>query len=451
MLVNNVPTELSFETNSNVSEKRSIGLQVMDKTFYKHKTNKKMINNVLNEIEEIKQRNLENEINYIDFLVISDEEYHKSLEETDTLVEDLCEEDITDILSIQKLISVYKHIFEIFSYLIGEAYFEWKLFKEKLNLHEVKLRMSNVNYANFNQRMVNCFLNKISKNKKFSEEFVRRSHGGISKFFRWVKAVLKIYIYKIQQKLKKKSIESIANQTNNIGNHSHVSMFSSNAISRMNKSEILEKKFHEEKIVKLKLRSDDDSLSSVYEIEANNTKTMNSSENNINIKSKSSNNNNLFFTGVENNPNNSNNQNPVLKLEKTPKIKYKENIRKKQNSSPLLVVPEIKPKIMKLDFDFTKNKEKKETKTLESLPFLEMKTFHQLRSYYEILKQEKENINNKHFRDLEAISKKNQISHNNMINILARNRLKVIDDETLNLYMNMLREDDEVIKCRWKK
>jgi hypothetical protein len=450
MIVNNIPTELSFESHPQISEKKSTGQQIMDKVFYKHKTNKKMINNVLNEIEEIKKRNLENEINYLDFLIISDEEYQKSLEEIDTIVDDLSEEDVTDILSIQKLISVYKHIFEIFSYLIGEAYFEWRLFKEKLNLHEVKLRMSNINYASFNQRMINCFLNKISKNKKFSEEFVRRNQGGISKFFRWVKAVLKIYIYKAQQKIKKNSENENGNNNINHANNSHVSMFSSNAISRLSKTEILEKKFHEEKIVKLKLRSDDDSLSSVYEIN-----TRNSSENNNNSKSS----NNVFFTGVENptqilksDRNSLNIQNTKRKKnEKNENFTNFTNLKKKENKSPLPIVPDIKPKLMQLEFDYTKEKDKKESKTLDSLPFLQFKTFHQLRSYYEILKQEKDNINNKHFKDLEAISKKNQINTGNMINILARNRLKVLDDDTLNMYMNCIKEEDEVIKCRWKK
>jgi hypothetical protein len=387
MIINKLPSEFSFVANVD-QEKLAMPFTNSPKVIKKHQPN-----NVMHEIEELNQKKAEIEIDYITLITISETEYKKSEEDAKLLIDDINEDDIIDIMSIKKLQSFYRHILEVYSYLIGEPYFDWRIFKEKLNLHETKFKMANVNYKIFNKRNINFHLNKISKNKILSNES-NKLPDGILKIFRWVKSILKIYLYKYQEKKAKENDERLR------------SKFSSNEFSKYDIDKI------EEKVINLQLTGE----------KFKNIK--NKLSENFNIEKNS----NIFFTGIG-----------EIQVKKENK-KTKEELR-----HPL---PKIKNKILKLKFDSTKERDRRERKTLLSLPFLKNKTFHQLREFYEMLKKENRKIEEKHFEELSKLSYKNPINANKVINFLSVNKSKDINDDLMTMFLNNQKKDEEIIRIR---
>jgi hypothetical protein len=402
MIINKLPTEFSFVANVD-QENFAIPFTLSSKVVKKDQPN-----NIMHEIEELNQKKAENEIDYITLIAISETEFKKSEEDAKLILDDFNEDDIIDILSIKKLQSFYRNILEVFSYLIGEPYFEWRIFKEKLNLHEAKFKMANVNYKNFNKRTINFHLNKISKNKVLSSESYKL-RDGILKIFRWVKSILKIYLYKYQEKQAKENEERIR------------SKFSSNQFSINDIEKI------QEKVINLQLTGD----KFKYKLNQNFH------------KENKENNSNFFFTGIE--------EIPVKIQENKNNIEFSQLDQLDrlgqigQLNHPL---PKIKNKVLKLKFDATREKKMREKKTLLSLPFLKNKTFHQLRDFYEMLKGENKKIDEKHFEELGKFSYKNPANSNKVINFLSANKSKNINDDLMSMFLNSMKKDEEVIRIR---
>ena len=164
------------------------------------KDRKKKFENIFDEVEKIKEKNNEKEINYVDSLIISDQEFERSSQDMIQITQMMAEEHIVEMISTRKLFFVYKHILEIFAILIGEGYFEWSHFRSKLNIHEIRYRMINCNLDKFGRGKINDFLNKIYKNKKLSDEYLKNNSSGIGIIFKWIKAALKACLFKLQNK-----------------------------------------------------------------------------------------------------------------------------------------------------------------------------------------------------------------------------------------------------------
>jgi hypothetical protein len=377
---------------------------------------KKHNNNVLVEIKEIEEKRKASEVNYINFLIIGEEEYMKSLEESNYITHYLNDDDITDMVSIPKLISVYRHIFEIFSYLVSEPYFDWRQFKDKLNLHEIKLKMSNVNYKSFSSKMINNFLNKISKNKKFNAMFFSEENG-ISKVYKWIKAVLKICLYKIQNKDKETIKLKEPNIIKNI-NYTINSIHSTNRFSKLSKTDIIGER--KNKVVEIKL--DQMTRKSSVEDGLNSMMSMFNSNRSSNV----------FCTAI------SKNTSQIYSI-------------KKEYKKPSLVepiLPVVKKKVVKLNVNVIEDKIKKEEKTLDQLPLLRYKTYNQLRKFFDRLRNDRNKRTNDEYDDLEEFKEKNQLDMEKIITILNREQLKRVDSKKLEKFINNLRDEEAVIKVR---
>jgi hypothetical protein len=452
-----IPTEFSYKTNIQTNHNKNNSVKntnekfnnpylieipiALEKDYYEKKRNTYMINNVFNEIQMIRHKQDEEQYDYIELLQISQPEFERSQIEVQQLAEYLNEEHITEIRSLKKLIFVHKNVLEIFSYLIGEPFFDWKNFRDKFNLHEAKYKMNNINYKSLSSKRINAYLNKISKNAKFNQEYIDSRTEGIGVLFKWIKSILKIFLFKTQQNEKRAA-----------------SVFSSNALSPFNKSEIISEngshQLRSSQIIKreaneiyLKLEPFKDKEKAKEQtkekfVVSNNafTNTENIPEEKSNsataknlhqILNKNKNNENLYITEIGN----QNNKKPNKTNIPLPEVKFRPKA--------------VKETKMKLNFDCTKIKELKELKTLHSLPFIKNKTFQQLRRFFQNSvhprapdkKNNKEKMNNKHFHDLDMLSMKNPNNSNKIVGLVAINKLKALDDHTFNHFLENLHNE----------
>ena len=115
-----------------------------------------------------------------------------------SVIEELKEIDLINVFSIKNLKSSHKHIFEIFSYLLHFSIFDWKSFKENLNLYELKYKMQTIDFSKYEHDRINNILNKISHNKVICNEIFDNTFISINIFFKWIKATLKVYLFEYQ-------------------------------------------------------------------------------------------------------------------------------------------------------------------------------------------------------------------------------------------------------------
>ena len=194
-------SQSSFNSNSN-SELIST-LMLNPKKYREFKLNVNRVNNIDNEINLLKTQDTFKKINFSEIIQIEYNEYITSIKESKEIIDSLTENDILDIISHKKLLSFEKHVLEIYSYLIGQNFFDWKKFRENFNLFDAKTKMSNVNYSKINVKEINMFLNKISRTGKMKIflKNINFSYPGLELIYEWVRSQIKIYFYLIQNNL----------------------------------------------------------------------------------------------------------------------------------------------------------------------------------------------------------------------------------------------------------
>ncbi len=231
------PTQFSYETFTD--KNATYGFLSSDFIFEINELNnnrKRKIENIFDEVNEIKKKKIEKTIDYVDALTIPESEFERSFQDMTKISEMLNEEHIVELISTRKLFFVYKHILEIFAILLGEGYFEWSHFRTKLNIFEIKYRMINCNLANFSKNKINEYLNKIYKNKKLTDEYLKNDNSGIGIIFKWIKAALKVCLYKLQSKRNIPTVINIKEETASDNNNNN-----NNAINNLSTSNYLTK------------------------------------------------------------------------------------------------------------------------------------------------------------------------------------------------------------------
>jgi hypothetical protein len=329
-------------------------------------------NNIMHEINAIQRRNIEIFIDYYNQIEIKESEYKESLEVVKRISEKITEDHIIDIKSTKKPFFVYKTVFEIYATIIGEPFIGWKEFKDGVNLPEMTLKLTSVNYRKFSRDILNKLLSRVVALKKFEEYLC--SENTASLFFIWIKAVLKICIY-TQQNKKEKAVNSDPDHNYKVKGLSPKSGKNSPADSQVigtivNSSRML---------YKVELKEDN-------------------------------NNNNVYITAVSKD-NNSN----IATIQS--KVSKKLN---KEQELPKLVKQSINPvheQIIRMDYNCLIDKRKRDMKVLESLPLYKYKTFNQLREFY----NGKNYVNFKELTDknLEIIKTKALTNPDNLEKVLS--------------------------------
>ena len=353
---------LKYDINSKSNSEFITNLMSNPNKYREFKENINRINYIENEINLIKAHDNIQKINFAKILIIELEDYKSSMNDSKEIIESLSDNDIIDITSHKKLLSFEKHILEIYCYLLGDDYFDWKRFRENFNLLHAKVKMKNINYSTLSTKKINMLLNKIirdGKGKQFFENYIF-PFPGLELIYEWVRCQIKIYFYLIQNNL-------ITYRNKNLNRSKTYTNIGTNTINpfTLNKKLYLNK--HKGEIKK------NASMNNIF-IEKNNMTT--------GYVRKSPSNNNFLITGLPNLNFNSTNS----KINNIVSFYFNKN----QNEKP----KKIKNQFIKLSgINQQKEFEKKEVKNIELLPFVNYRTFHQMRQYYKMETKEDKQIN----------------------------------------------------------
>jgi len=390
---------LKNDINSKSNSEFISNLMLNPNKYREFKENINRINNIENEINLIKAHNYIQKINFAKILIIELDDYKSSINDSKEIIESLSENEIIDITSHKKLLSFEKHILEIYSYLLGDDYFDWKRFRETFNLSDAKFKMTNINYSSLSTKKINMLLNKISrdgKGKYFLENYIF-PFPGLELIYEWVRCQIKIFFYLIQNNL-------ISNNNKNLIRSKTYTNIGTNTVNPFNLM-ICNKKLYLNKNSNDKLKKSG-SMNNIF-IEKKNMTTgyVNKLQNSKN---------NILITGLPNlNYNNTNS-----KINNIVSIYFNKYEKKKPKK--------IKNQFIKFSgINQQKEFEKKEEKNIELLPFVNYRTFHQMRKYYKMETKEDEQINKRHFRELQLLSSTNK-NNIKILSKLGNNKIEIL-------------------------
>ena len=122
----------------------------------------------------------------------------KATNDAKSAIEKLTPSQVSELKCTKKLLHIERNIIEILNYLIGNFYFHWETFKEKINYFELKYKMENLEFDKYEPFMINKFLNKISSKDEFENNYLKDKFEIGYIIYSWIKPVLKIYMYKYQ-------------------------------------------------------------------------------------------------------------------------------------------------------------------------------------------------------------------------------------------------------------
>ena len=475
MLINNNYIELPDEgvdlykqTSNYFEENEFINNLMLNPNKYRDfKRNINRINNIDNEINYLKSLEKKNQIDFVDSIKISEEEYENALKDADIIFENLSEEQISDLLSHKKLLSNEKHLIETMVYFFGNENFDWNTFKITFSLNEAKTKMKNVDYSKIKKKRVNILLVQLCRSDKMNK-FLNMNDfcdSGMEFVYEWVKCQLKIYFYLYQnRKIPKiklsKSMIDVYKSNYNINEMNEKKNFeeklsNNTGISNLNSSNCNQKNTQNKILESLMLKNS----TNIETINNNILKTNNISNNISYINSiKNFNKNNIFQkrnNSLNYNYNNNiskstiSNNNSLL-LTSLPNIiigKDKKNLEITDESTflPYQGLNLSKYKINKIYNPveskkvniklkgFNKEKEKliKEIRTAEMLPLLKNKTFHQMRNFFDERIPFSRKIDKKIKKEINSYSLNGTNDEQRLISLIASGKIKALNFESL--------------------
>ena len=186
-----------FEENEFISN-----LMLHPQKYREFKCNINRINNIDNEINYLKSLEKNTQINFLDNIIITEEEFQNALKDEEVIFESLNEDRINDILSHKKLLSHEKHLIETMAYILGYESFDWNMLRKIINLFNLKTKMQNVDYSRIKKKRINSLLSQLCRSTRFNR-FLKMNDfcdSGLEFIYEWVKTQLKIYFYLYQSK-----------------------------------------------------------------------------------------------------------------------------------------------------------------------------------------------------------------------------------------------------------
>lgn len=477
MLINNNYIELPDENNEiyrqapNYFEENEFinNLMLNPGKYRDFKRNINRINNIDNEINYLKSIEKKNQIDFVNNIKISEEEYENALKDADIIFENINEEQIDDLLSHKKLLSNEKHLIETMVYFLGVENFDWSTFKISFSLYEAKTKMKNVDYSKIKKKKINILLGQLCRSDK-ANNFLNMNDfcdSGMEFVYEWVKCQLKIYFYLFQNKkipkikMSKSMIDvyknnySLKNSKKNLNNnngyktHLEEKLTNNTGFSNLNSSNCNPK--NTPMIESLILKN-----STNIEILNNNGKNTNNISNNISSINNFNNINNSVFQKRSNSINFNNISKSImgnnsLLLTSLPNIIVtKDNKILEQadestflsykklniNNFNLLNKKFIPKEVKKVDIKIRGiNKERdkmfKEIRTAEMLPLLKNKTYHQMRNYFDERVPFNRKIDKRIKKEINSYSLNGTNDEKRLISLIAGGKIKALNLETL--------------------
>ena len=379
MKINQIDNEITLPYNYNNNNNEFFNRKL--------KENRGRINNINYEILQMNLKdsfslNKTRKINFFEEFKVSNEDFEKAKEISEQLINEFNPNLLLDMMMLDKLISIQKHLMELFNYIIyGDQNFDWNLFKRKINYNIIISKMKEVNYDYLDPKQFNFYLNRFLPKMELPK-FIPVSNG-MNHLYKWIKCQITIYIYLINSK-------------------------------QINKSKISMSKISNEK----SLSTNNDELSNIYFdnksmdfIVTNREKeNIKKEENNLNYL------NNIMITNlpIKISPKYKRNYLPSLNRDiKT--SKSKEAISKNLSSF--------------LKYNALNERIKREEKVIKFLPLLDNRTFGQMRKFYNI-RSDKYNkiIEQKHFDELQNSSIVGIKNKNKIVSMISNNKMSLIGD-----------------------
>ena len=347
------------------------------------KENRGRINNINNEIIQMQLKESPiKKINFFKELVVTNEDFQKAKEISEELLNSFNNNLFLDILTVDKLISIQKHLMEIFNYLIyGDQNFEWNNFRRKIEYNELISRMKYINYDILSPKQFNFYINRLIPNMELPK-FIPISNG-MDHLYKWVKCQITIYIFLINSKKL---------------NISKISKINSNILTNVSD----------------KNKSSKNNNNSSYIIDNNYLISNISNENNKKSEIIGSNSsiNSIMITNI-----------PIKSSSK-----YKKNFVK---SSEQIKPSKIIAKNLISFFNYNALKERiiREQKVMKHLPLLNHRTFGQMRQYYHIRGDSNDRYyQKKHLEDIEKVSIVGIRNNNKIVSMISNNKLGLIGE-----------------------
>ena len=475
MLINNNYIELPDEgvdlykqTSNYFEENEFINNLMLNPNKYRDfKRNINRINNIDNEINYLKSLEKKNQIDFVDSIKISEEEYENALKDADIIFENLSEEQISDLLSHKKLLSNEKHLIETMVYFFGNENFDWNTFKITFSLYEAKTKMKNVDYSKIKKKRVNILLAQLCRSDKMNK-FLNMNDfcdSGMEFVYEWVKCQLKIYFYLYQnRKIPKiklsKSMIDVYKSNYNINEMNEKKNFeeklsNNTGISNLNSSNCNQKNTQNKILESLMLKNSTNIetinnnilktnnisnnisyINSIKNFNKNNifqkrNNSLNYNYNNNISKSTISNNNSLLLTSLPNIIISKDKKNLEITDEST-FLPYQGLNLSKYKINKIYNPVESKKVNIKLK-GFNKEKEKliKEIRTAEMLPLLKNKTFHQMRNFFDERIPFSRKIDKKIKKEINSYSLNGTNDEQRLISLIASGKIKALNFESL--------------------
>ena len=393
---------LKNDINSNPSSEFISNLMLNPIKYREFKQNINRINNIDNEINLIKTQDTFNKINFSEIIPIDYEEYKSSIKDAKDIVDSLTDDEILDIISHKKLLSFEKHVLEIYTYLLGQDYFDWKIFRENFNKYDAKIKMSNINYSKLQNKKMNMLLNKISRGGNAKNYLKNDSNisPGLESIYEWVRCQVKIYFYLFQNGLiPKRTLNKIRSKTfTNIGTNT-IKPFNLSLSNLFNK-----KNYDEDRMRNI------ESMKNILSEKKNLTNYLGKSQNHKT---------NFLITGLPNASHYSNNNNSQYNNI----VSF--YLNKNKNKTPKIVQ---KHEIQLQGINKQEEHEKKEEKICELLPILKYRTFHQMRKYFNMEAKVSKKIEKRHFNDLKTSSIHNDKNTIKILSMIGSNKIGILNN-----------------------
>lgn len=270
-------------------------------------------------------------------------------------------------------------------------------------------------FQKYDKKIINSYLNKISKNKKLNHEFLFETFFGLSIIFNWIKAVLKIFLYRYQNKAAINLKENIDSDQRNEDLDRQSLPIDSNAFNKSdlfnsdavrfvrNKTNIVEKTVSKITAISLSIKTNENKKSTFettidYPLYITSTLARN--------------NNFLSQSKFNRNATKSEQFNKTSKLEK--------------------INNKVVDKHMKLEIDVDGSKKKIMFDKVKNLPLIHVRTFRQLREHFKITNKATNNFQ-KDPDEIDKFSLRNEANLEKMITVLSKgnisnlNRLTVLE------------------------
>ena len=443
MLVNNTFVQLPDEykdyekgPSGAFSESEFINNLMLNPAKYREfKRNINRINNIDNEINYIKSQEQKNQVDFVNNIKMTEEEYKSAMENAQILFENLSEIQIFDLLSHRKLLSNEKHLVEAMAYFLGIENLDWNTFKLTFNLYEAKQKMKNIDYSKIRKKKINVLLSQLCRGDSIENFLSANDFGdsGMEFVYEWVKCQMKIYFYLYQNKLIKKTTKNNNTNTN----------FTSKNFYNSQKKKIM--KTNTKNIFTMNgyknydFPSPDIELIKKIEIGGRTDSNFHKKSTSVNSTARSNNfmKSKIPFNFTIGSPKSTKFTNKeellmtALPLSSTssPKNEYYGSYPMYSTKKSKIFVPVEAQKVnIKLKgYNVHKDKILREIRTAELLPFLKNKTYHQMRDFFDIKVPLNPNIEKKHRKDVNTYSLTGKKNEKKLISLIASGKAELMN------------------------